>query len=219
MLTNVYLYGGLAEKYGNHHRFAIDTAPQAARAMAANYKDFFQDFKDGWYEVRVGDNDNYTSLTPETMNMRLTKNRSVHIIPVAQGARKGGAKAIVGIAILALATGGAAAAGLPWLTGAAAVQSGLGATALSLGGLGSLTYGNIAAIGLAMTFTGISQMLTPAPRVNGYESRERPDQRASFLFNVPTNRSAEGAAIPLVYGAFKIGSIVVSTGLTTEQLL
>lgn len=214
MLTEVNLYGHLAEKYGNRHVFDVNSAPEATRALSANFKGFYRDFREGCYEVKIGDD----LLTTETLSC-LAHGRPIHFVPVAAGNRKGGAKAIVGVALLSLATFGAASAGLPWLTGLSAVQSGIGATAIQLGSLGSLTWGNLAAFGLSMAFTGVSQLLTQAPQVQSYDNREKPDQRASFLFNGPLNRSTEGATIPPVYGRFGVGSIVLSAGIFDEQLI
>jgi predicted phage tail protein len=69
-----------------------------------------------------------------------------------------------------------------------------------------------------MVLQGVSSLLTPVPKAE-YNNRETPDQRASFLFNGATNRSAEGTAVPLIYGRFRAGSVIASAGITVEQLL
>lgn len=209
MMTDVYLYGALGEKYGRKHCFDIATAPQAAKALAANFKSFYHDFKDGFYNVRIGN----TSLDSDSLGIRIGKGKAVHIIPQVMGSKKsGGIKVIAGIALLAIATGGAAAAIGPFAAGA----SGFSAVTTIAGF--SVSYGSIATLGLTMALQGVSSLLTPVPKAD-YSSRNPVDQRTSGLFNQPTNRSAEGTPIPLVYGRFKSGSVVASAGMTVEQLL
>ncbi len=50
------------------------------------------------------------------------------------------------------------------------------------------------------------------------ESGGDPDQRASALFDRGVNATEPGAAIPVVYGRFRTGSVVVSVGLSAEQV-
>lgn len=211
MLTEVHLHGALGAKYGAIHNFDIANAQQACKALAANYKEFFGDFKDGFYELRIGD----MTVDEETMRLRIGRGRPVHIIPVAAGAKRGGGiKVIAGIALLAVATAGAGAAIGPFAAG----TSGFSATAFSVAGF-NISYGSLALSGLSTFLQGVSSFLSPVPTTD-YSNRNPADQNASFLFNGSTNRSAEGTAIPLVYGGpFETGSVVISAGLTVEQLL
>lgn len=211
MLTDIQLHGHLAEKYGAHHRFDVVNAAQATKALAANYPSFTRDFIDGLYNVRYDD----IELDEESISLRVGKNRVIHITPVVDGSKRGGGlKVVAGIALLAIATGGAAAAIGPFAAG----TSGFSATAFSVAGF-SVSYGSLAATGAMMLLQGASSLLTPTPKAGNYGDRNPVDQRASFLFNGATNRSAEGTAKPLVYGEFKTGSVVASAGITVEQLL
>ncbi len=215
MLHNIHLYGSLAEKYGAKHCFDIVTAPEAARALAANYKGFRSDFIDGSYRVVVGDLEHGTDLEEQTLDFQIGQRQAVHIIPLAIGAKNGGGiKAIAGIALLSVATYGAFSA----VGAGVGIGAGFGTSAFSVAGFG-VTWGNIAGLGLSMAFSGVSQMLTPTPKASDYGNREAPDQRASFLFSTPVNRGAEGAVIPIIYGECVVGSIVISAGITTEKLL
>lgn len=189
MLHDVYLYGELGNKYGHKHTFDIINAPQAARALAANFKEFFGDFKDGLYQVIIGnDKETGTQIDKDSLGYQIGKDKSVHIIPVFKGSggSVGGAvKTVVGVVLITVG----AFTGQTWL-----VQ-----------------------IGVAMTFNGVATLLTPTPNIEDYDSRESPDRRASSLFNGATNRAAEGSAIPLVYGRMRTGSVVVSAGIQVEQ--
>lgn len=71
--------------------------------------------------------------------------------------------------------------------------------------------------GGALALGGVTQMLTKSPSAN-YSSRTAPDQRPSFLFDGPTNTSTQGLPVPLIYGRMRVGSVVVSAGLTAEQI-
>lgn len=212
MLTDIYLYGNLAEKYGAHHRFDVPHAVSACRALAVNFKGFESDFRDGFYDVKIGQDpirENQIALK--------TGGRDIHITPIAQGAkRSGGLKAVAGIALLSIATFGASTAALPWLSGTAAIGSGFGATAFTIAGY-SVTYGSLALSGGLMLLQGASSLLSPSPKAD-YSTRNPVDQRASFLFNGVTNRSADGTPLQLVYGEFLVGSIVASAGIYVEQV-
>lgn len=71
--------------------------------------------------------------------------------------------------------------------------------------------------GVALTAGGVAQMLTNTPGSN-YDSREKPDERSSFIFNGATNTSTQGIAVPVGYGRMLIGSVVVSAGMSVEEL-
>jgi predicted phage tail protein len=71
--------------------------------------------------------------------------------------------------------------------------------------------------GVGLALGGVAQMLAPSPDSN-YDDRESPDQRPSFLFDGPVNTSTQGLPVPVVYGRIKTGSVVVSAGMTSEEL-
>ena len=117
------------------------------------------------------------------------------VLPAIEGAGDGAGKVIGGIALVGAAMfipGGAALAGI-------ALQPA------------------VAGLGISMALGGVSQMLAPTPQ-SGYEERESPDQRPSFLFDGPVNTSTQGLPVPVVYGRIKTGSVVVSAGMTAEEL-
>lgn len=71
--------------------------------------------------------------------------------------------------------------------------------------------------GVAMTIGGVSQMLSSSPTSN-YESREKPDERPSFAFDGPVNTSTQGVAVPVGYGRVRVGSVVISSGISVEEM-
>lgn len=72
------------------------------------------------------------------------------------------------------------------------------------------------AAGVGMMVAGAFAMQTPP--VASYDKRESPDDRPSFLFDGPVNTSAQGAAVPLVYGQMRTGSVVISAGIAAEEV-
>jgi predicted phage tail protein len=222
MLTDIYLYGDLAEKYGAKHAFAVNSAPEAVRALAANYKPFFNDFRDNYYRVIIGDKEKGIEIDEVTLKFRVGNTKQIHIIPTVQGAKSGGSKALIGFALLIPFTMGASSfialgGGLEAAT-ASSIGASFAAAAATPLGFAGITYGGLAQFGVGLILSGLASMLSPTPKVKGYENREAVDQRASFLFNGATNRSQEGATIPLVYGRFRTGSVTLSAGTSVEQI-
>lgn len=73
-------------------------------------------------------------------------------------------------------------------------------------------------IGAALVSTGVGMVLQSFFTPDIANLRERPEERASFLFSGATNTSQQGQPVPLVFGRFRTGSVVVSAGLDVEQL-
>lgn len=225
MRRKIYLHGPLADKYGGPYDFEIATPAEAFRALAANFKGFEQDVREGSFEIYRGAIERDLGIDERTLTMELGREQEIHIVPAIAGARKGTAKAIIGtmimIAAIALAptTGGASLA--PAMveasaaTGAAVggtIGAATGATVNLAAGIGfmGITYGNVAMFGLSMMVSGIAQMLSPQPKAQGFESIDR---KPSFIFTGAVNAATQGNAVPLVYGRMRVGSVVVSAGV------
>lgn len=71
--------------------------------------------------------------------------------------------------------------------------------------------------GIAMVIGGVSQMLAPSA-TSDYEGREKPDERPSFAFDGPVNTSTQGVAVPVGYGRVRVGSVVISSGISVEEM-
>lgn len=214
MRRKVHLYGAL-KKYGPVIEMNIATPIEAFRALFANYPETRKIVADGAFKIVVGDKKRGRALGEGELNFQGSKD--LHIIPVAKGrgGGRGAAKIVIGAAIIAAAWWMAptAAAGAPSFFGAAMGEALPG----FLGSLG-FTYGGVAGIGVSMMLSGAFQALSPTPKAQDYASRESPDQRASFLYNGPVNTVEQGATIPLVYGRMRTGSVLVSAGLSVEQI-
>lgn len=209
----VHLHGRLA-KYGGPYRLKVGSAAEAVHALGCQLKGFAQEFDDGWFRVIRGDLRNGLELDLELCTFKFSKG-DYHIVPVPRGAGKGKGigKIVVGVALIAASiftAGTAAAAG-------AGLAASMSAEAFTIAGF-SVSYGAIASFGATMVLGGVSQLLTSAPKVNDYGSRNAADSRPSFVFTGPVNVTEQGGPVPLVYGKCRVGSIVVSAGLRAEQI-
>lgn len=72
--------------------------------------------------------------------------------------------------------------------------------------------------GVGLVVGGVAQLLMPTPKIDDYGGNERPENRASFVFNGPVNVYEQGGPVPLVYGRTKAGSVVISAGFDIEQI-
>jgi len=210
-MSTVYLYGAIADRFGEVHSFEVTSPAEAIRALGTNFPDFYGTIREGRFRVVRGDLDEGIDLGEEDLTFNLGS-ADLHIMPVVAGAgnNAGAAKIVIGIALIAVAIYAAPVAA----AGAGTFGANMGATAFTV--LGStVTYGNIAMLGATMVLGGIAQMMAPAPKRGSLESAER---RPSHIFSGPVNLSEQGNPVPLVYGRVRTGSVVVSAGLETEQI-
>lgn len=218
----VNLYGAL-KKYGPKLELEIATPVEAFRALFANFPETRNLVKSGEFKIVVGNRTTGKVIGEEELGFKGTK--PLHIVPVVKG-RGGGrnaGKIVLGAAIVAaafyfapMAYAGADAAFMQ--AAGVANYTNLGATAFTAPLIGGVSYGTIASVGLTMALTGAYQALSPTPKAQEYGSRESPDQRPSFLYNGPVNTVEQGSALPLVYGQMRTGSVLVSAGVSVEQI-
>lgn len=69
---------------------------------------------------------------------------------------------------------------------------------------------------LAMVaLAAISQMLAPSAKQS---STGNSNDQSSFIFNGASNSAEQGVPVPLVYGRFRTGSVIINTGLSNEDI-
>ena len=247
MMRQVYLYGALGRRFGYRHRLDVDTLPEAVWALSAirpGFKEYF--FRGPAYSfVKGATRRGGIDLDLAELPMTLGKH-DIHIMPAAMGAGGGGngkavGKVILGVVMIAGAffTAGLSTAAAASTFGAAASASG-GVTAGALAGaaavggsafgmsaaigtgtiIGALTSGHIASVGLMMTLSGVSQLISPTPQASqaAYTNMERPAARTSFIYGGPVNTSEQGGPIPILYGRMRIGSTLVAASVSTDQI-
>ncbi|MEZ2406933.1 hypothetical protein AB6806_08960 [Bosea sp. RCC_152_1] len=209
---NVILHGRLGDEFGKSFRFNVETAGEAIRALNANFPDkFMAALREGSYNIVRGDVENGMGLDENNINAFKLGRADLHIIPVVEGSAGrggkggGGVKAILGVALVGVAifmSGGLAGGGL----------AALGGEAFKIGAM-SITWGNLATVGVAVALMGASSMLTPKEKPK--EETKRDD---SFSFSGPINVNEQGNPIPLIYGRVVTGGQPISSGIDIEDI-
>ncbi|MFU1519394.1 hypothetical protein ACM25P_13030 [Vreelandella alkaliphila] len=194
-MKTLYLYGNLGKRFGKKYVLDVRDPAEAVRALGTQLAGFSDEIKSGNWHVISGPLEKGSTLDEDGLKVALGSQREIHIMPAIEGAGGSWGNIIIGAAMIAAAfyTGGASMAA--WTTGQA----------------------SLAAAGAGMALGGVAQMLAPSPTSN-YDDRESPNQRPSFLFDGPVNTSTQGLPVPVVYGRIKTGSVVVSAGMTAEEL-
>lgn len=80
MLTDIYLHGHLADKYGDKFTLDVDSVAGAIGLLRANFNSFARDVVGHNYNVWVGKSD----VGPEELGNHVNGN-DIHIIPVVAG--------------------------------------------------------------------------------------------------------------------------------------
>ena len=81
---------------------------------------------------------------------------------------------------------------------------------------GTDAYNKAALMDVYLALSGIAEVISPTPKPPGVS--DDPQQR-NFSFNGIQNTGRAGVAIPVVYGEIFTGSLVVSAGIDTEDIL
>lgn len=192
------MHGELAKKFGQVHELAVSSPAEAIRALCANFPDFFSfvsasEQRNVAYKVLV---DNETMPGLDSVGLPFAKNMDV--VPVIAGAKNG----LLGIVF------GAALIGAAFLTGGAS----LAATGVAFSGIaGQVAFG----LGVSMVLSGVSGMLSPAPKASAGAAEVT--NKPSYTFNGPVNTTAQGNPVPLGYGRMIVGSAVISAGITADD--
>lgn len=195
MLRKIHLHGHL-KKFGEVIELDVVTAAEAVRALGVCIPEFLDALKEGAYHViREGKKGLGLALGEDDLvPMKLGKG-DLHIMPMVVGAKRGGVvKAILGTV----------------LVGAALFLSG-GALGAAVLGMGGVTWGNVAMIGVITALSGVSQLLAPS-------DKDKSKDDSSFTSSGPGNTYDQGGAIPLVYGRTLTGAVMVSGGVDIEKM-
>ena len=197
MLKKVRLYGDLADFVGHKELDAvINTTADAIRFLITNFEGLEAHMNDRHYKVIA----NKYELSEDDIHNPVGSN-GVSIVPIISGAGGGVGKTLLGVTLigLSIASGG----------GFAAISAGT----FELGAIGNFAMN--AGIGLALM--GVSEMLFPLPKPKEFSNEE--DPRISFSFSGVQNTSRAGTSIPLCYGEIVTGSVVISAGIDTNQIV
>ena len=198
MLRKVKLYGELADFVGHKELDAvINSTADAIRFLVSNFPKLEAHMANRNYQVLVDDYD-----IDETEIHNPIGQSDISIVPIISGAGGGTRKFFLGVALI----------GFAYATGGISLSLGVGGFT---GGVGiSAMVGNI---GLGLTLMGVSEMLFPLPKPQEFNNEE--DPRISFGFSGIQNTSRAGTSHPIVYGEIVTGSVVISAGIDTNQVV
>ena len=184
---NIKLHGILGQQFGNDFHFKTNTISEALRAIQANTGSFFnflkkKDTEGIHYKVVIGSDKDAESIPPEEISLKSgLYGKTVHIIPVIQGAEN--LQAILNIIIGIILVVAGAVTGNPWLIVAGAM----------------------------MIIGGIMQLVTKPPKPPAPGRTPSSITTTSFVFQGPIQVMKQGIPVPLAYGQMKCGSSVLST--------
>jgi predicted phage tail protein len=202
MLRKIKLYGRLA-KFVGQRVFEADvaSAAEAVRFLLVNFPQLEKHMADQHYRVSVGK----YALTAEELQDPAGQ-QEIKIVPVLAGAGGRTAAIIAGVALIALSFGIGAIA----------------SAGVALGGLAGIgTVGTIGvSIGVSLVLGGVAQLLTPTPKINAPGTQQdNNDPRKSYSFSGIQQTSRQGVPVPIVYGETVVGSVVISAGIDTVQVV
>ena len=218
MEKEIRVYGPLAKFVGFRRIMAeVSNAAEAVRMLIANFPGLERHMIEHDYKVVV---DRYEADVEE---IAYPASQTIQIIPVIGGAGGGVGKVIAGIALVA----GAIILG-PAVGGFFGLGAGLAASGGGAGIIGGIAATITGTIGLGLIGMGVSQMLTPTPKLNatgqgfarqGATSSEgtAQDPQDSYSFSGIQNTSKQGVPVPLIYGETVVGSIVISAGIDIDS--
>lgn len=202
-MRKIILHGRLRDRFGGPFSLAVANVAEAVRGLAVNLTGFTAELKIGAYRIIVGSRKKGRHVSEETLGLGLPEGKTIHIIPVTRGSKRGGVgKLIMGVALIAVAT----------------VASGGAFGAFAGGAYGGLGWGTVAMFGAAFAFSGVAQLLTPTPKGPDMSTLEKPEERPSFMMNGPVNVASQGNPVPIIGGRVRCGSVVASMGISTDRI-
>jgi predicted phage tail protein len=229
-MKRVVLRGELGKQFGRIHKFDLNTPAEAIRALCANFEGFQQALvtageRGVGYIVQVG---KAAIDEVDEIHNPTGQDEEISITPVLAGAGGGGVgRILAGVALVAAAIVFApAAGGFLGIGGAGAIT---GATGFTLGAAASSAIGFI---GASLILSGTAQLLSPQPadlpgltgatggRRNSFDpvNNDPADNRSSYIYNGAVNLTAQGNPVPICYGRMRVGSVVVSAGVSTTDI-
>lgn len=195
-MIEVRLYGHLRARFGRGHRLDVSSPAEAVRALCAvvpGFKPHLLEHSEPGYRVTV-------SRVPVDSEEQLHHpvGGIIGIVPVVAG-RAGAGKILAGIALIVVSFFVPAA----WGFAIGALQVSVSALAFN--------------IGVSLVIGGVTQMLAGSPKAP--TPSEQASNQPSYNFNGAVNVTGQGHPVPVCYGGpIRVGSQVISTGLSTAKL-
>lgn len=191
MLAAVFLHGHLGDKYGRRFELAVHSAAEAVRLLAANFDGFMADVLRHRHGFLVK-----VDGQPATDIGMLRQSHlapEIHIVPAIAGAggNNNGVTQLVVAAVLAAA---AYYGGFSPETTSALYQASF---SMALGGVSSMLFST-------------KQTMTDSSDLTGETTLP------NYAFNGAVNTTAQGNPVPVLYGRLRVGSQVISAGISAE---
>lgn len=194
-LKVIKLSGSLGRRFGVFHKLAVDSYPEAIRALSSQV----EGFKD-YMQSEVGSRMRYAVFVDgKNVGQHDEKAwqcaKEVRIIPIPTGSKSGGLfQVVLGAVIMATAffTGGSSLA----------LMSAFASSAFMMGG--------------AMVLGGVMQMISPQQGGSRLSSQSA-ENKPSYAFGGAVNTTAAGYPIPLPYGQRTVGGAIWSAGSYAED--
>ena len=196
-VRSVRLYGELGARFGREFKLAVSTPAEAVRALSVQIPGFEQHLMTSrdrgvGYAVFI----DKRNIAEDELLFNHDPSTAIRIAPILMGSKNGGILNIIVGAVLVVV--GA-------VVGIAAGWTGVGA---AIGGA-------LVGLGISMMVGGIMQLLTPMPKAN--KGAERPEDTPSYSFSGTVNTQAQGHPVPLLYGHLRVGSAVISAGISSKD--
>ncbi|UGO55871.1 putative tail assembly protein [Escherichia phage JLBYU01] len=194
-LKVIKLSGSLGRRFGVFHKMAVDSYPEAIRALSSQV----EGFKD-YMQSEVGSRMKYAVFVDgKNVGQHDEKSwkcaREVRIIPVPTGSKSGGLFNVVfGAVIMATA----------FITG--------GASLAAMGAFASSAF----MMGGAIALGGVMQMISPQQGGMKLQSQSA-ENKPSYAFGGAVNTTAAGYPVPLPYGYRTVGGAIWSAGSYAED--
>jgi predicted phage tail protein len=205
MLRKIKLYGHLKEILGfSSIEAEAANAAEAIRFLLTNWPELEGHMANQCYQVKSGS----TALALNELHYPAGMDE-IKIIPVVGGS-SAKQRAFLGFTIFAIAF--VASGGWAGIAGAGGL--GIGVGGITIGGV--TTWASVAmTAGLALTYSGVYEMLNPIPELpEGVD-----DPNNSFAFSGVQQTARSGTAIPIAYGEVITGSIVISSKTDIDEVV
>lgn len=210
-MNKIVLHGSLKETFGGPFCMDVGSVREAFYALSSQLEGFERAVIEGAFRIVRRKRKDRTKIDKDLLDLGCN-DCVIDIYPAVVGAGKGGlAKIVLGIVVIGAAI---VTAGMAAPAGAALFGAG-GAMGMGIGFMG-ITYGMLASFGVMMALGGISMLFAPSPNASGAKMAEN---QSSYILSGPINSTAQGGPVALNYGKSLVGTTVISSEITIDQLL
>ena len=198
-MKTIRLYGFLGEQFGTHHMRDVADGAEALRAMSATVPGFEEALiQEQTYGFQIFYDE---ELTTEHIK-NPTNCEVIKIVPVLLAAKDGISQVLVGVALMVVAYYTFGLGNEAILSWSAAGDSAIAAT---------MTH-----MGFAIALGGVASLLANSPQ-SSQGSLGNAADTPTYVFSGPVNTTAQGEAIPVLYGRLRVGSLVASSGIDANS--